>query len=1315
MNKKRLFLAFQLLFQGYLMAQVSSEPTVLQKKSFVILNLDFKTSDTAQKYSTELYLKIANDSLWRGPLKAIEKVNTVANDSKVIKWVYPKEQFFGFHEDSKVTFMAKIRFLGKNNNADSCIDVTFKDIVIKHTYIPITLGNVMIHSPIVSGDKCTFELINTDYTDILQWEISEDEGKNWKNLPGGQAKKYSGIFNPGNYKIRVRYNDDMFAADYSEPTDLIVTPKKGDNFSIPIELKELNNSIYCKIDEHSGFTSQFNGSTSPDIFYRFTSQSCTDSVLIDVCSSIFNIDLYLLDDKNNIINVNPTKNNTKYCAGFSSLIKFKVLPNKVYYIVAELNQQSQEGHFILNMKQIDSPNNIVSILTVGSTTFCEGGSVELRSNYEWGNTWSNGATTPSIVVKTGGVYSVTHTDANGCKATSEPLSVFVHEPLFAPKIEVNGSTTFCEGGSVELRSNYEWGNTWSNGATTPSIVVKTGGVYSVTHTDANGCKATSEPLSVFVHEPPFAPKIEVNGSTTFCEGGSVELKSNYLSGNTWSNGAETASIIVTIGGNYSLMVTDFNGCSAASEVVPIVVKTLLHPKATITTSSNEICYGASSIFKVSSINAGIKPHYDWYLNKKKIKLNSDVFICDTLSNNDLITCQLMSSEFCASPKVVFSNEITMTVHQCGGIASGKGSSTQIKGNYSIEPSSLIEESVTTNDGKTVFSGSLNPDANLGSNGDYFINTTNNTIFGPKTKGTWPRGVNFVGPTKSFIDQDQLKKNYPDSTMEISMVVLNGELDPSEDYGKNGDYYINTETNTLFGPKSGAKWPSGVNLVGPTDAPPITIQRSSKEANLSISNNRTAVIKGKINPMNDSGSAGDYYLNTTTNTLFGPKSSKGWPSGVNLVGPSSDNIDPSIALQGKGQRSTSSRRGSILKGQSNPSNEIGSDGEYYVNVETNTIFGPKNAGIWPSGVNMIGPSESGSNMINGQASINKKNALAMNQTIVLSGLSDPSNRAGENGDYYLNTKTNQLFGPKSSDKWPNGVNMVGPTTSTSLSPVPDSNGIERIASNNSTAIIKGVSIPEKETGSNGDYYLNTQTNTLYGPKSSGIWPVGVNLVGPTFSEVSHSKSAPSANASSLNANQFNSTTWTIWNENYFDYEDNLRKNSVKIDTINFKHRIGEQFGGGIIFHLWLDALGAEHGLIVSTHNQSMGQSWSNIFNESIGDSAQSDNNGLENCNAIISQEGHINSAAKLCLDYDTAGFNDWYLPAIGELSILWNNRAIVNKSLQGIKKSNGLENVAYYWSSTESNLNAAWQIYFYLGESSVSIKNGTYYVRAIRQF
>jgi hypothetical protein len=46
-------------------------------------------------------------------------------------------------------------------------------------------------------------------------------------------------------------------------------------------------------------------------------------------------------------------------------------------------------------------------------------------------------------------------------------------------------------------------------------------------------------------------------------------------------------------------------------------------------------------------------------------------------------------------------------------------------------------------------------------------------------------------------------------------ILNGTADPTASTGTDGDFYINTTTNTLFGPKAGGAWPAGISLVGPS--------------------------------------------------------------------------------------------------------------------------------------------------------------------------------------------------------------------------------------------------------------------------------------------------------------------------------------------------------------------------------------------------------------------------------------------------------------------------------------------------------------------
>ena len=166
---------------------------------------------------------------------------------------------------------------------------------------------------------------------------------------------------------------------------------------------------------------------------------------------------------------------------------------------------------------------------------------------------------------------------------------------------------------------------------------------------------------------------------------------------------------------------------------------------------------------------------------------------------------------------------------------------------------------------------------------------------------------------------------------------------------------------------------------------------------------------------------------------------------------------------------------------------------------------------------------------------------------------------------------------------------------------------------------------------------------------------------------------------------------------------------------FTHYIGEEFGGGVVFHLWKDAQGVEHGLIVDKTDLSKTQAWSNIDQTLIGPSAQSSWDGLSNSNAIEGQAGHSNSASALCLNSTNGGKSDWYLPSIDELSLLWHSRFNVNKSLSAIGGATVLPTSAYYWSSTEFNATFAFNFGFNYGSSNFGNKSNTYSVRAVRAF
>lgn len=170
---------------------------------------------------------------------------------------------------------------------------------------------------------------------------------------------------------------------------------------------------------------------------------------------------------------------------------------------------------------------------------------------------------------------------------------------------------------------------------------------------------------------------------------------------------------------------------------------------------------------------------------------------------------------------------------------------------------------------------------------------------------------------------------------------------------------------------------------------------------------------------------------------------------------------------------------------------------------------------------------------------------------------------------------------------------------------------------------------------------------------------------------------------------------------------------------FTHYIGEEFGGGVIFHLWKDAQGVEHGLIVDKTDLSTSQVWSNIDQTLIGPSAQSSWDGLSNNNAIVGQAGHTSSASALCLNSTNGGQNDWYLPSIQQLNLIWINYNIVARVLSQISGATLIQQESY-WSSSELVNDQALRFYFregvILGSGDMDgNKSWPMSVRAIREF
>ena len=173
----------------------------------------------------------------------------------------------------------------------------------------------------------------------------------------------------------------------------------------------------------------------------------------------------------------------------------------------------------------------------------------------------------------------------------------------------------------------------------------------------------------------------------------------------------------------------------------------------------------------------------------------------------------------------------------------------------------------------------------------------------------------------------------------------------------------------------------------------------------------SVLNGTVNPAVEVGSDGDFYINTNTWQIFGPKSDGAWGSGSSLVGPTGLTGADGESIQGP----AGADGATIHYGAGSPANGTGADGDSYLDT-TNKVFYPnKTAGAWGAGFSMIGPVVNGTDGVDGST--------------ILYGSGAPLNGQGANGDSYLDTTGMVFYANKTAGTWPSGVNLVGGTGAT----------------------------------------------------------------------------------------------------------------------------------------------------------------------------------------------------------------------------------------------------------------------------------------------
>jgi hypothetical protein len=186
--------------------------------------------------------------------------------------------------------------------------------------------------------------------------------------------------------------------------------------------------------------------------------------------------------------------------------------------------------------------------------------------------WSNGETTEDIADLPGGNYTLSVLDADGC-LSSETFQVAAPPVLTLSESNVSdvgcfgeadgGATVGVQGGTAPY--SFAWS---PGGQTVASVTGLAAGTYSVSVEDANNCQKS---IDITVEEPEALALIAVANDETVAGANDGSVSAGASGGTPpytydWGSAGSGANLSDLAPGEYTITVTDANGCEATETV-----------------------------------------------------------------------------------------------------------------------------------------------------------------------------------------------------------------------------------------------------------------------------------------------------------------------------------------------------------------------------------------------------------------------------------------------------------------------------------------------------------------------------------------------------------------------------------------------------------------------------------------------------------------------------------------------------------------------------------------------------------------------------